>query len=432
MGTSTVSIHPFRRWIPVIASIFIQMCLGTAYIWGVFQSHLIITPATPGSLFAWPATHGTLAYALLLLFLTFGSVAGGKIVQKTGKPGPVILSGGLVLGLGFFLSMFTREATPWVLWLSYGVLGGIGMGLAYTTTIGTCQKWFPDKKGLVTGIIVSALGFGGLVFTPVAELLIQRFGVLATFAILSILFVVVSVVGSLFIKNPPEGYQPNGWTPPVAKNGLAAYQYTPSETLKTSQFYLVTVALMLATAAGSMMIPMAKILGLQPDSGLTKEAAVLGVMIISACNSLGRLVWGGVSDRLGRKPTLMLLMALAGLAVLSITQVSGYWMLAFIALIGFSYGGFLGVFPALTADFWGSKYVATNYGLILLGFGVGAVASSFLVAYLSQTRNFSTAFLIAGIAATAGLVIMGLVKAPVHPDQVRIPVINAESQAVPE
>jgi OFA family oxalate/formate antiporter-like MFS transporter len=400
------------RWIPVIASIAIQMCMGTAYIWGVFQSYLIITKSTPNALFNWPATYGTLAYALLLLILTIGSTIGGRLQGKLKGPTPVIIAGSIILGAGFFLAQFTTESTPWLLWLAYGILGGFGMGMSYTTTIAACQKWFPDKRGLVTGIIVSALGFGGLVFTPVAEILIKNYGVLSTFAVLGILFIVVGVIGALFIKNPPEGYKPEGWIAPPPKHGIIDQSFTPSEVLKTPQFYMVMAALMCATAAGSMMIPMAKILGLQPGSGLTKEAAVLGVVVITGCNSFGRLFWGWLSDKLGRRNTLLVLLVLTGLSIIAVSFTSSYLMLVTIAVIGFSYGGYLGVFPALSADFWGTKNVATIYGMILLGFGAGAVASSFTVAYLSQKSMFSTAFLIAGIAAAVGFVIVLFLKAP--------------------
>ena len=284
-----------QRWVPVVASIAIQLCLGTAYIWSVFQSYLIISQTTPNALFNWPAAHGTLAYSLLLGVLTVGSTIGGRLQEKL-KPRPVIVAAGVILGLGFFLARFTTEATPWLLWLTYGVLGGLGMGMSYTTTIACCQKWFPDKRGLVTGIIVSALGFGGLLFTPVAEALINSYGVLNTFSILGVVFLIVNIAGAFFINNPPEGYMPQGWTPPAPKDGIIAQSFAPSEALKTPQFYMVTLAFMCATAAGSMMIPMAKILGLQPDSGLTKEAAIAGVMIITGFNSFGRLFWAGISD----------------------------------------------------------------------------------------------------------------------------------------
>lgn len=413
MPTTPVSKN--YRWVPVIASIAIQMCLGTAYIWSVFQSYLIISASTPKALFNWPATHGTLAYALLLGVLSFGSIVGGRIQDRLKKPKPVIIAAGIILGIGFFLAQYTTEATPWILWLTYGILGGFGMGMAYTTTIATCQKWFPDKRGLVTGIIVSALGFGGLVFTPVAEALIKRNGgndVLSTFAILGVIFVIVTALGSIFIKNPPEGFKPEGWTPPGPKDGIVTQNFTPLEVLKTPQFYMVTLAFMCATAAGSMMIPMAKILGLQPGSGLTKEAAVSGVMIIAACNSLGRIFWGWVSDKLGRKNTLLLLLVVTAASIICVSFVKAYLMLVMIAIIGFSYGGYLGVFPALSADFWGIKNAAQNYGMVLFGFGVGAVASSYTIAYFSATKAFSTAFLIAGIAAVVGFAIILMLKPP--------------------
>lgn len=405
----------FYRWVPVMASIAIQICLGTAYIWSVFQSYLIITPSTPNALFNWPATNGTLAYALLLGVLTIGSTIGGRIQDRMKNPRPVIITGGIVLGIGFFLAQFTTQTTPWLLWLTYGILGGFGMGMVYTTTIAICQKWFPDKRGFVTGIIVSALGFGGLVFTPVAEALIKRNGgndVLSTFAILGIIFIIVSAVGAFFIKNPPEGYKPEGWMPPKPKDGIILQNFQPMEVLKTPQFYMVTLALMCATAAGSMMIPMAKILGLQPDSGLTKQAAVAGVMIIAGCNSFGRLFWGWVSDKLGRRNTLLLLLVITAVSIILMSFVKAYLMLFIIAVIGFSYGGYLGVFPALSADFWGTKNAAQNYGMVLLGFGAGAVASSYIIAHFSATKEFSKAFLIAGIVAAVGFVIILLLKAP--------------------
>lgn len=398
-----------NRWVPVIAGIFIQMCLGTAYIWGIFQTFLIKTEKTPDAMFNWPATHGTWAYALLLLILTFGSVFGGNL-QKKVSPGVITIIAGLIMGVGFMLVRFTTESTPWVLWLTYGILGGFGMGMAYTNIIGTCQKWFPDKRGLVTGIIVAALGAGSVVFSQIAPQLIKSTDVMSTFTILGIVFIVITFLGSFFIKNPPEGFAPAGWTPPAQKDGIHTQNFTALEVVKSPLFYLVTFAFMFATSAGSMMIPMAKLLGL--TRGLTPEVATLGVTIIGAFNATGRVFWGWVSDKFGRKNTILLLLVIACAGVVCVSFMSSYMVLVFIAIIGFSYGGFLGVFPAMVADFWGSKHLSTIYGMVLVGFGIGAAASSFTVAKLSATQNFTLAFLIAGAAALVGLAIVYFLKPP--------------------
>jgi len=416
MDNNITQTKKYNRLIPVIASIAIQLCMGIGYIWSVFQSYLIITDTTPDALFNWPATHGTLAYSLLLGLLAVGALMGGYI-QNRHSPREVMIVAGVLMGGGFFLAQYTTESTPWVLWLSYGVLPGLGMGMAYTNTISCCQRWFPDKRGLITGIVVSALGIGGLIFTPFAEHMINAYGVLPTFKILGIVFFIICVIISFLIKNPPEGYQPEGWTPPPPKYGLIVQDFSPREVLRTPQFYLTFILYMCATSAGSMMIPMAKILGLQANSGLTKEAAIAGVMIIAICNALGRICWGAVSDKIGSKKTIRLLLIMTIVSIALVAFSHSYLMLVLFGVIAFSYGGFLGVFPALTADFWGVKYVATNYGLVMLGFGIGVVISSFTVAFLSKNQAYLTAFIIAAAAAAVGLVILAIQKAPKHKDE---------------
>ena len=284
------------------------------------------------------------------------------------------------------------------------------MGMVYTTTIAVCQKWYPDHRGLVTGIIVSALGAGTVIFTKVAEVVIPSIGVLQTFTLLGVIFIVVCTLGSFFIMNPPEGFKPAGWNPPPAKDGIVNQNFLPSEALKTPQLYLVAAGLMFSSAAGSMVIPMAKVFGL--SNGLSASVAATGVLIIGACNSLGRLVWGYVSDKIGRKNTLVVLLVLAAASIIALSFVPKAAILFVFAIVGFSYGGFLGVFPSLTADFFGTKYVATIYGMVLLGFGMGAVAAAFIVGELSKTLAFSTAFTIAAIAAGIALVIVLSLKAP--------------------
>lgn len=404
-----------KRIIPVIASIAIQMCLGTAYIWSVFQTGIA------NHLFGGNNAQAALTFSLLLAVLTLGSTVGGKIQDKIG-PRPVVITGGVILALGFFLSSLVSASAPWLLWITYGFIGGVGMGFIYSTTIACCQKWYPDKRGLIGGIIVSALGFGGVIFTPIAQSLINFFGQgvtgigeLKTFGLLSLIFIIVCTVGGIFINNPPEGYAPEGWTPPVLKSGLINQQFAPSEMIKTPQFYIITITLMLACMAGLMMIGFAKPIAMA--KGINADIATVGVMIIAIFNSFGRLFWGFMSDKIGRKNTLLTLLVITAIIILFVNLAQGYMIFVLIAIVGFSYGGFLGTFPAITADYFGSKNMGTNYGIILLGFGIGAVASSYIAGYFRDIAKADInlmfpAFIIASAAALVGAVLIFMLKPP--------------------
>jgi len=393
----------------VIATIAIQLTLGIAYIWSVFQT------GVADSIFNGDNAAAGLTFSLLLATLTIGSVIGGKLTAKYSTRF-VVFIGGIILSAGFFLASFVTAGSSWLLWLSYGVMGGAGMGFTYSTTIACAQKWFPHKKGLVTGIIVSALGFGGVVFTPIVESLISAFGGVGigepkTFMVLSGVFLVVCTVGSLFLKNPPEGYMADS-TAANSDQAKVVKDYAPMEMLKTPQFYLIILTYMLACMGGLMMIGFAKPIAVA--KGLA-DSATIGVLAISMFNSIGRLFWGIVSDKIGRKNTIILL--LAGSAVLSlfVTSVNGYLIYVLIALIGFFYGGLISIFPSLTADTFGSKYMATNYGFVLLGFGAGAILSSQIAGYYKNVAGqditlMFPAFIIASCCAIAGIVMMLVIK----------------------
>jgi len=416
----------FNRWIPVFAGIAIQLCLGTAYIWGVFQKGIA------NYLFNGSNADASLAFSILLGVLTFGSTIGGMLQDKYG-PKMIVMAGGIILALGFFLASLSTPGNGWMVWVTYGVIGGFGMGMTYSTTIACAQKWFPDKRGLITGLIVSALGFGGVVFTPVAEQLMSMFGgsgsgvaELATFKWLALIFLVVCVLGSLFLKDPPKGFAPKGWVAPAPKHGITHQDIKPKDVLKSPQFYLITGTLMFAAMAGLMMIAFGKtIAGFQPE---IKSIAVVGVMAVTLFNSFGRLFWGWTSDKLGRKNTILLLLISTAILVLLVKLVvSSVLFFVLIAAIGFLYGGYLGTFPALTADYFGPKNMGMNYGMVLLGFGVGAIIASYIGGYfidLSKVKDAAgvvtslnvdkmfTAFIIASGASIVGAVLMFLLKPP--------------------
>ncbi|MCL2630040.1 MAG: OFA family MFS transporter [Firmicutes bacterium] len=392
-----------------ISAIAIQLTLGIAYLWSLFQTGVAVT------LFGGNSAQASLTFSLLLATLTIGSVIGGKLATKIPLRS-VILLGGVILSLGFFLASFVTANAPWLLWFTYGVMGGVGMGFTYSTTIACAQKWYPHKKGLVTGIIVSALGFGGVIFTPVVEALIKAFGgegVGESFAfmVLSGIFLVVCSVSSIFLKNPPDNYLISKIVPKSAVP-CTKQSYSTSEMLKKPEFYLIIFTFMLACMGGLMIIGFAKPIAVAKGLG---DTAYVGVMIISIFNSLGRLTWGIASDKLGRVNTLLILLSGSAVVAPFVILANGYFIYALIALIGFFYGGLLSVFPSLTADTFGAKSQATNYGVVLLGFGAGAIISSFIAGYYKDLASTNVtlmlpAFIISSSCAVAGIAMMLILK----------------------
>jgi len=398
----------------VIAAVAIQLTLGVAYIWSIFQSGIA------ENLFGGNQTQAALTFSILLAMLTIGSIIGGKIAVKFGSTRMVVFSGGLLLSLGFFLASFVSYRFGWVLWLTYGGLGGLGMGFTYSTTIACAQKWFPHRKGLVTGIIVSAIGFGGVILTPLIETMISTFGnyyrggELTTIRVLSGIFLVVCTVGSFFLKVPPKGYMADVAVKTKPKPEVSQVSYNVPQMLKMPQFYLVTFTLLLAVIVGQMMLAFARPIAVMGDL----PAVMIGVMILAITNSAGRLFWGTISDKIGRYNTVIILLAgcmvLALLVGIFIGNVGVYVLMG---LIGFFFGGILGTYPAFTADIFGPKNLATNYGFVLLGFGVGAILSSIIAGAfvnIAQEYNDATriipAFIIAAAGAAVGLALIIILK----------------------
>jgi OFA family oxalate/formate antiporter-like MFS transporter len=390
---------------PVLAAVAIQLTLGIAYIWSVFQTGVAV------SIFHGDNRAAGLVFSLLLAALTIGSVIGGKLAVRYNTR-IVVFTGGVILSAGFLAASFVTADYGWVLWLTYGVMGGVGMGFTYSTTIACAQKWFPHKKGLVTGVIVSALGLGGVVFTPIVEKLIAAFGgeqvgEPKTFMVLSAVFFTVCTIGSFFLKNPAE-------VPSSSPTGLSkgVRDFTPSAMLRSPHFYIVVATYMLGCMGGLMMINFAKPIAVA--KGLS-ETATIGVLAVSMFNSAGRLIWGLVSDKIGRKNTIVAI--LAGSAVLSlfVNTAQNAWVFVLIGCIGFFYGGLMSTFPSLTADLFGAKHMATNYGFVLLGFGGGAIIASQIAGYY---RNLAAddinlmfpAFVIASCCAGAGVALTLLLK----------------------
>src|SRR5438270_3447530 len=191
-----------NRWVIAIAGVFFQIALGAVYAWSVFRVPL-------AKQFGWSISEVTLTFTISIFLLGVSAFFGGLWLNRKG-PRVVALTGGTLYGLGVFLASFSHNL--WWLYLSYGFIGGIGLGFGYIVPVAVLVKWFPDRRGLITGIAVGGFGAGALITAPVATRLIQSVGVLSTFAYLGVGYFIVAVIAALFMQNPPEGWQLEGWT----------------------------------------------------------------------------------------------------------------------------------------------------------------------------------------------------------------------------
>jgi OFA family oxalate/formate antiporter-like MFS transporter len=396
-----------NRWFVVIGALLIQVALGAVYIWSVFKAPLI-------EKFGWEPAATSLTYSITILMFAIGTIIFGKIQDKIG-PKKVASIGGILLAIGLILSSFTTSVT-W-LYISFGVIGGLGIGAGYVCPLATCVKWFPDKKGLITGLAVAGFGAGALVFTPIAKSFITSVGILTTFTYLGIIFGICVIVGAQFLKNPPPGYKPAGWNPPEPVSGgtkAVGADYSTSQMMKTPQFYLIWVSYLFGAAAGLMIIGQA--LPIATAQGLNAALAVSAVMIVSVFNSLGRILWGTISDKFGRIRTLMLIFVICGITMICLKLFVGTMILVGVSLVGFCFGGFLALYPSLTADFFGTKFLGMNYGTVFLSYGIAGVAGPMLYDLMKSPvagQLSSTPFVISGILCFISLILILMAKPPV-------------------
>jgi len=398
----------FNRWLIVIGAILIQLCLGAIYAWSVFRIPLQQSIADGG--LGLTPSQATLPFSLVLIFFAIATIIGGRWQDKAG-PRLVATVGGIVLGAGMIIAAFSRS----FIWLTigYGVISGLGIGFTYVCPVATGIKWFPDKRGLITGLSVAGFGAGALIVAPVARALIDGVGVFSTLAILGITFLVVIALSSQILRNPPSGWKPEGWTP-SEKTQMTGQDFGPGQMLSSLSFYLVWLMYFFGCLAGLMIIAQTSPIG-QELVGLTPKVAALAVGTLAIFNALGRIFWGRLSDSLGRKRTLFLMLIINGVAILlynAITVFPLYYWIG-IYIVGLCFGGYLAIFPAITADFYGTKNIGINYGLVFTAYGVGGLLGSlFAPRVLEITKSYSMAFTVTGILCLLGAVIAIISRPP--------------------
>ena len=382
---------PTNRWLIAVAGIVMQIALGAVYAWSVFR-----IPLTRA--YGWSISQVTLTFELSILMLGLAAFAGG-LWMKRAAPRRMAVIGGLGYGLGVILAGQARGNLG-LLYLTFGALGGFGLGLCYIVPVATLIKWFPDKRGMITGLAVAGFGAGALVTAPVAERLIPSVGLPATFSILGSAYLIAVLGSAFFMKNPPEGYHPPGWQPATAQRTQSAVpDLALGEALRTWQWYALWAMLFLNTMAGISIIsqaaPMAQEIA---KSSAARAAALVG--IISIANAAGRFLWAWVSDFIGRRQVFLIMFLTQLVMFVVLSRVQSFTALAASAFIVlFCYGGGFGTMPAYAADYFGSANVGSIYGLMLTAWGFAGVCGPTLIARLRQSTGHYTQALemIAGI-----------------------------------
>jgi OFA family oxalate/formate antiporter-like MFS transporter len=381
-----------------------QLALGAVYAWSVFKIPL-------SKAFGWSGTDVTWAFSLAILVLGFAAFIGGLWMRRVG-PRIVGITAGVCYGAGVALSGLSG-GNIWILWLSYGLLGGLGLGLGYIVPLATLVKWFPDRRGFITGLAVAGFGGGALITAPAAQKLIDSFGPLTTLAILGACYLVMVVLGASIMRNPPEGWRPAGWEPSVKQQEqLAVREYTLKEALSTWQWYALWATLFLNVIAGISIISQASPMA-QDISGVNAQIAAGMVGLISIANGIGRLAWAWLSDAIGRRNVFLIMFLLQAVLFFILPSQREFTALASICFVVIScYGGGFGTMPAFAADFFGTKWVGSIYGLMLTAWGFGGVFGPLLVANIRQaTGKYDLALVIIAVIMLVSSVLPLVVRA---------------------
>jgi OFA family oxalate/formate antiporter-like MFS transporter len=399
VSSQAASQNVTNRWVIATAGVVMQVALGAVYAWSVFRKPLSEAYGTGVS-------EVNTTFSIAILSLGFAAFFGGLWMGRSG-PRIVALTSGVLYGVGIFLASFA-EPNLWILYLTYGLVAGIGIGLGYIVPIATLVKWFPDKRGFITGIAVAGFGAGALVTAPVAKQLVSGVGLFPTFSILGIIYLIMVVGAAFFMKNPPEGWKPEGWEPEESDTGeRSGVDYELGGALKTWQWYALWALLFLNVTAGIAVISEADPIA-QEVSGAAPALAAWLVSIISVANGAGRFLWAWLSDAIGRK-WVFLTMYLLQAALFFLIPLGGasFFLLAVMAFIIVScYGGGFGTMPAFNADYFGSKNVGTIYGLMITAWGFGGVLGPTLISYMyDATGSYAGAFyIIAGIMLLSSII----------------------------
>ena len=400
-----------NRWLVVLGAVLVQLCLGAIYAWSVF------TPALQAA--GWAKMDTQIVFAVGLALFAIVMVWAGKKLPAWG-PRKLTMISGVVLGVGYTLAGLVGGTNFWMLLLFIGVIGGAGIGIGYVVPIAVGMRWFPDKKGMITGLAVAGFGFGAMGWVKLAGSwghLIANYGLSTTFVVYGISFTALVLLGGVWMTFPPEGWLPEGYTPPatdMTSNNDDSLGIKGAGLLKTYQFKLIFMTFVFSAGAGLMSIGLMKLYpmeALQSAGYSAAEASAISgtamAVFFSLANGIGRIAWGTMSDLMGRKVSIILMTATQGLCVIAFPTMASNELILYVGatFIGFNFGGNFALFPTMTADIFGSKNVGLNYPFVFLAYGVGGIGGPILGGFLGDMGNFPLAFTTCGVLCLVGAVL---------------------------
>jgi MFS family permease len=387
----------FSRWMVPPAALCVHLCIGQAYAFSVFNlpmSRLIgIGQSGPGD---WKLTQLGWIFSIAIFMLGVSAAVFGRWVEE-GGPRRAMFAAALCFGGGFVIAALGASLhSLWLVYLGYGFIGGIGLGLGYIAPVSTLIKWFPDRPGMATGLAIMGFGGGAFIAAPLSVFLMRHYasatsvGVAATFLTLGVVYFVFMMIGAAIVRIPPPGWAPAGYVAPLQPKKLVTDQNVHVyQALRTPQFWLIWWVLCLNVTAGIGVLGQASPMIQEMFTGRIAPVAAAGfVGLMSLFNMGGRFFWASVSDYLGRKTTYAVFFLL-GIALYSLVPLSGsigsvpLFILCFLVIISM-YGGGFSTVPAYLKDMFGTQYVGAIHGMLLTAWSAAGIFGPVLVNYIRQ------------------------------------------------
>jgi len=422
-----------KGWQVTMAGLGINLALGVLYAWSIFKGAIKSSIEKGGpDAFNWSLSSINDPYALCCLVFAFAMIVAGKCQDKLG-PARTALIGGLFVGSGFTLLSFSNSYAAWL--IGFGVLAGAGFGFGYAAATPPALKWFSSTKtGVIAGTVVAGFGLAPVYIAPLASYLLNTYGIQKSMMFLGIGFTIAVCGLSFLLVNPPQGFVP---TEPVKKDdgkpvAKPVHNANVGEMMRSPKFYLLWATFFIGSGAGLMVIGSVAVLAKKSMGSM----AFVAVAIMAIGNASGRVVAGILSDKIGRKATLSIMLGFQALLMFAAIPIvgsgSGTLLVILASFIGFNYGSNLCLFPSFAKDFWGFKNYGLNYGVLFTAWGVGG----FVMGRASEMINampggLNKSFILAGTLCALGTVVTFFLRQG-QPVEVKVPVIIGEPVAVME